>query len=191
MPTTLLWRSKAAARTALNIGLVGLLINYVGSGLEGTGGLGDYNLALDDGIRGCPTYEQVRQPSMDGFDRTKYTGRWYEHAFHDYTQFSDVYDTTLDIELSKDGKRWLPAKEIKEMADVAGMERGAMCELLGVDAIRGLRAVLGGRPSLPPRRRMPPTTRRRSDALRIALRSSSLSRSTSALTSTSRCAVPA
>ena len=26
----------------------------------------------------------------------------YEHAFHDYTQFSDVYDTTLDIELSPD-----------------------------------------------------------------------------------------
>ena len=31
----------------------------------------------------------------------------YEHAFHDYTQFSDVYDTTLDIELSADGTRWL------------------------------------------------------------------------------------
>ena len=47
-------------------------------------------MALDDGIRGCPTYEQVRQPSMEGFDRTLYTGRWYEHAFHDYTQFADV-----------------------------------------------------------------------------------------------------
>jgi len=98
---------SAAARTALNIGLVGLLLNYVGSGLEGTGGLGDYNLALDDGIRGCPTYEQVRQPSMDAFDRTKYTGRWYEHAFHDYTQFADTYDVTLDIELSSDQQRWL------------------------------------------------------------------------------------
>ncbi len=48
------------ARTALNIALLGLFINYVGCGLEGTGGLGDYNLALDDGVKGCPTYEQVR-----------------------------------------------------------------------------------------------------------------------------------
>ena len=31
----------------------------------------------------------------------------YEQAFHDYTQFSEVYDTTLSIELSPDKKRWL------------------------------------------------------------------------------------
>ena len=37
----------------------------------------------------------------------RYDGRWYEHAFHDWTQFEEVYDTTFDIELSKDGKRWL------------------------------------------------------------------------------------
>ena len=54
-----------------------------------------------------PQNEQVKQPSMADFDVKKYTGRWYEHAFHDYTQFSDVYDTTLDIELSADSTRWL------------------------------------------------------------------------------------
>ena len=92
-------------RNALNVGIVGLFINYIGMGLEGTNGLGDYNLALDDGIAGCPTYEEVRQPTMAGFDRSKYTGRWYEHAFHDWTQFSDTYDVTLDIELSTDKVR--------------------------------------------------------------------------------------
>ena len=98
---------RRAVRTTVNIVLIGLVLNYVGSGLEGTNNLGDYNMALDDGVRGCPAYEQVRQPSMDGFDRTLYTGRWYEHAFHDYTQFKDTYDVTLDIELSKDKERWL------------------------------------------------------------------------------------
>ena len=116
MPITFLFGNVAVigglfalprARTALNIALVGLFINYIGCGLEGTGGLGDYNLALDDGVRGCPTYSEVRQTSMSDFDKTKYTGRWYEHAFHDYTQFSDTYDVTLDIELSADKQRWL------------------------------------------------------------------------------------
>ena len=58
-------------RSALAVGTLGLLINFVGCGLEGTKDLGDYNLALNDAVRGCPTYEQVRQPSMDGFDITK------------------------------------------------------------------------------------------------------------------------
>lgn len=43
---------------------------------------------------------------MDGFDLTKYQGRWYEHAFHDWTQFKEVYDTTLDIRLTADGQGW-------------------------------------------------------------------------------------
>ena len=92
---------------AVNVALLGLFVNFVGLGLEGALDNGEYNLALNDGVKGCPTYAQVRQPSMADFDVTKYTGRWYEHAFHDYTQFSDVYDTTLDIELSADGTRWL------------------------------------------------------------------------------------
>jgi hypothetical protein len=83
-------QTVAELRTAANIAVLGLFINYIGSGLDGTGGLGDYNLALDDGVMGCPTYEQVRQPTMDAFDKDKYTGRWYEHAFHDWTQFSDT-----------------------------------------------------------------------------------------------------
>lgn len=37
-----------------------------------------------------PSYEMVRQPTLDGFDLTKYQGRWYEVAFHDYTQYSEV-----------------------------------------------------------------------------------------------------
>ena len=97
----------AELRTAFGLFLFTLFIHYVGCGLEGTKDLSDYNLALDDGVKGCPTYEQVRQPSMESFDPKLYTGRWYEHGFHDWTQFGDVYDTTLDIELSKDGGRWL------------------------------------------------------------------------------------
>lgn len=36
---------------------------------------------------------------MDGFDLNKYQGKWYEHKFHDWTQFKEVYDTTLDIKV--------------------------------------------------------------------------------------------
>ena len=72
------------------------------------GNLAGYNLALNDGgVKGCPTYEQVRQPSMEGFDVEKYQGRWYENAFHDWTQFTEVYDTTLDIELNGAKTKWL------------------------------------------------------------------------------------
>lgn len=52
-----------------------------------------------DAIIGCPAYEEVRQASMDGFDLNKYQGKWYEHKFHDWTQFKEVYDTTLDIKV--------------------------------------------------------------------------------------------
>jgi len=72
------------------------------------GNLAGYNLALNDGgVKGCPTYEQVRQPSMANFDVERYQGRWYENAFHDWTQFTEVYDTTLDIELNADKTKWL------------------------------------------------------------------------------------
>ena len=97
--------------SALNIFLVAAFVNYVGSGLAGTGGLGDFNLQLNDPykgtvVKGCPAYEDVRQPSMDDFDIRKYEGLWYEHAFHDWTQFKEVYDTTLDIKVDKDGLGW-------------------------------------------------------------------------------------
>eukprot|EP01045_Picozoa_sp_COSAG04_P008194 COSAG04_NODE_450_length_14158_cov_17.389573_4_plen_633_part_00 len=48
----------------------------------------------------------------------------------------------------EDCKRWLSGKEITRMAYFGGMERGTLCELLGVverEPIRGPRAVLGGR----------------------------------------------
>ena len=45
---------------ALNVALLGLFINFVGLGLEGALDNGEYNLALNDGVKGCPTYEQVR-----------------------------------------------------------------------------------------------------------------------------------
>ena len=60
--------------------VIALFINYVGSGRDGTVNQAAYNLALDDGVKGCPTYEQVKQPSMDGFDVSKYTGLWYAAA---------------------------------------------------------------------------------------------------------------
>ena len=65
---------------ALNVALLGLFINFVGLGLEGALDNGEYNLALNDGVKGCPTYQQVKQPSMADFDVKKYTGRWYVHA---------------------------------------------------------------------------------------------------------------
>eukprot|EP01045_Picozoa_sp_COSAG04_P004436 COSAG04_NODE_192_length_20873_cov_26.172957_12_plen_1541_part_00 len=48
----------------------------------------------------------------------------------------------------EDGKRWLSTEEITEAAVAAGMEHGALCELLRVverEPILGPRAVLGGR----------------------------------------------
>ena len=93
---------------ALNIFLLSSFVNYIGAGLSGKGGMGDFNLSLDDPykgapVRSCPAYSEVRQPSMDGFDLKKYEGKWYEHKFHDWTQFKEVYDTYLDIELTPGG----------------------------------------------------------------------------------------
>jgi len=91
-------------RNALNVAALFAFLWYVGAGLSGTAGLGDYNLGLDDSyqgqiVKGCPAYEEVRQPSMNDFDIQKYEGKWYEHKFHDWTQFKEVYDTTLDIKV--------------------------------------------------------------------------------------------
>ena len=44
---------------------------------------------------------------MDDFDLKKYSGKWYEQEFHDWTQFKEVYDTTLDINLVKGGTEWV------------------------------------------------------------------------------------
>jgi hypothetical protein len=90
----------------VNIAVLAAFFTYVGAGLDGQAGLGDFNLAIDDSyqgqmVKGCPAYEDVRQPSMDNFDLTKYQGKWYEHKFHDWTQFKEVYDTTLGIQVRR------------------------------------------------------------------------------------------
>ncbi len=101
----LLTMSKELRNTA-NILAVGAFLSYVGAGLDGEAGQGDYNLGLDDSfngstVKGCPTYDEVRQSSMDNFDIKRYEGLWYEIKFHDWTQFKEVYDTTLDIKVSR------------------------------------------------------------------------------------------
>lgn len=105
-------------RNAVNIAALGAFFAYVGAGLDGQAGLGDFNLALDDPyrgqvVKGCPAYDDVRQPSMNNFDLEKYQGKWYEHKFHDWTQFKEVYDTTLDIKLAPDGKGWIDDFAVK------------------------------------------------------------------------------
>ncbi len=70
-------------RNGVNIFALSAFLSYVGAGLDGTAGLGDFNLALNDNyngkvVRGCPTYEEVRQDSMNDFDLKKYEGLWYE-----------------------------------------------------------------------------------------------------------------
>ena len=111
-------------RNAVNIAALGAFLAYVGAGLDGQAGLGDFNLALDDQykgqiVKGCPAYDEVRQPSMNNFDLEKYQGKWYEHKFHDWTQFKEVYDTTLDIKLTPDGKGWIDDFGVKGPAPKA------------------------------------------------------------------------
>ena len=71
-----------------------LFLLTVGQGLASQGDLSGYNLALNGEspgvMNGCPSYEDIRQPSMRQFDVEKYQGRWYENAFHDWTQFTEV-----------------------------------------------------------------------------------------------------
>jgi hypothetical protein len=94
----------AEIRNAVNVAALFAFFAYVGAGLDGQAGLGDFNLALDDSykgkiVKGCPAYDEVRQPSMNDFNLEKYQGLWYEQKFHDWTQFKEVYDTTLDIKV--------------------------------------------------------------------------------------------
>lgn len=105
-------------RNAVNVAVLFAFLTYVGAGLDGQAGLGDYNLALDDSykgqvVKGCPTYEDVKQPSMNNFDLSKYQGLWYEQKFHDWTQFKEVYDTTLGIKLTDGGTGWIDDFAVK------------------------------------------------------------------------------
>lgn len=125
-------------RGALNMAALSAFLTYVGAGLDGQAGMGDYNLQLDDSyqgeiVRGCPVYDDVRRPSMDGFDLEKYQGKWYEQKFHDWTQFKEVYDTTIDIKLTSDKKGWIddfgvrgPAPDIAKLSwDKSPVANGA------------------------------------------------------------------
>jgi len=108
----------AEIRNAVNVAALFAFFAYVGAGLDGQAGMGDFNLALDDSykgqiVKGCPAYDEVRQPSMDDFDLEKYQGLWYEHKFHDWTQFKEVYDTTLGIKLTDGGKGWIDDFAVK------------------------------------------------------------------------------
>eukprot|EP00546_Thalassionema_frauenfeldii_P022273 CAMPEP_0178907592 /NCGR_PEP_ID=MMETSP0786-20121207/7455_1 /TAXON_ID=186022 /ORGANISM="Thalassionema frauenfeldii, Strain CCMP 1798" /LENGTH=964 /DNA_ID=CAMNT_0020579405 /DNA_START=231 /DNA_END=3125 /DNA_ORIENTATION=+ len=105
-------------RNSVNIAALCAFLAYVGAGLDGQAGLADFNLALDDPyagkvVNGCPAYEKVRQASMENFDLQKYQGLWYEQKFHDWTQFKEVYDTTLDIKLTADGEGWIDDFAVK------------------------------------------------------------------------------
>ena len=111
-------------RNSVNIAALCAIVAYIGAGLDGQAGLADYNLALDDPyagkvVKGCPAYEKVKLPSMDEFDLQKYQGLWYEQKFHDWTQFKEVYDTTLDIKLTSDGEGWIDDFGVKGPAQAA------------------------------------------------------------------------
>jgi len=108
----------AEIRNAVNVAALFAFFAYVGAGLDGQAGLGDFNLALDDSykgqiVKGCPAYEEVRQPSMNDFNLETYQGLWYEQKFHDWTQFKEVYDTTLGIKLTDGGKGWIDDFAVK------------------------------------------------------------------------------
>jgi len=108
----------AEIRNAVNVAAVFAFFAYVGAGLDGQAGMGDFNLALDDSykgqiVKGCPAYEEVRQPSMNDFNLEKYQGLWYEQKFHDWTQFKEVYDTTLGIKLTDGGTGWIDDFAVK------------------------------------------------------------------------------
>jgi hypothetical protein len=105
-------------RNAVNVAALFAFLTYVGAGLDGQAGLGDFNLALDDSyqgkvVKGCPAYNEVKQPSMNDFNLEKYQGLWYEQKFHDWTQFKEVYDTTLDIKLTDGGQGWVDDFAVK------------------------------------------------------------------------------
>ncbi|KAL3925137.1 MAG: hypothetical protein SGILL_000609 [Bacillariaceae sp.] len=105
-------------RNAVNVAALFAFLTYVGAGLDGQAGLGDFNLALDDSfqgkvVKGCPAYDEVKQPSMNDFNLEKYQGLWYEQKFHDWTQFKEVYDTTLGIKLTDGGQGWIDDFAVK------------------------------------------------------------------------------
>jgi hypothetical protein len=96
-------------RAVVTSTVLGLFLAHVGSGLDGSFPA-DYNIQIDDDyqgqvLKGCPvTPESVQSASVQrqDFEYQKYQGRWYWHKVHDWTQFHQMYDTTLDIQLTPD-----------------------------------------------------------------------------------------
>jgi hypothetical protein len=103
--------SCGSLRKVVVIAIVASLLNFIGAGLDGQTPslLADYNIQLDDDyhgrvVKGCPAPGSVQSPSVNqNFDYQNYSGRWYWHKVHDWTQFREMYDTTLDIRLTEDG----------------------------------------------------------------------------------------
>jgi hypothetical protein len=103
-------------RKGLGIIALAALLGYIGAGLDGERGLGDYNIQLDDSyqgklVKGCPAPAEVQL--ITDFDIQKYQGKWYWHKVHDWTQFKQVYSTTLDIQLTPDKKGYINSLGIK------------------------------------------------------------------------------
>lgn len=56
-----------------------------------------YPVETPKGQLRCPTYEDVRSPTLRPFDVDKYVGIWYELAFHDITQFNGCGCTRFNM----------------------------------------------------------------------------------------------
>lgn len=56
-----------------------------------------YPVETDKGSLRCPTYEEIRSPTLRPFDVDKYVGIWYELAFHDITQFNGCGCTRFNM----------------------------------------------------------------------------------------------
>lgn len=84
--------ARGELRTAASIATLAALLSYVGAGLDGQVGLGDYNIQVDDAyqgkvVKGCPAHETLRRPGTENFNLEKYQGIWYWQKVHDWTQF--------------------------------------------------------------------------------------------------------
>jgi hypothetical protein len=104
--------TREEVRKAASIATLAALLTYVGAGLDGQVGLGDYNIQLDDAyqgkvVNGCPAYETLRQPGAERFNLEKYQGVWYWQKVHDWTQFKvgflghlgEFWSVTMDSRL--------------------------------------------------------------------------------------------
>lgn len=69
LTNNLLTSSCGQFRNALNIAALAAFLTYVGAGLDGQAGMGDFNLQMNDNyqgkvVKGCPTYEQGKHRNV-------------------------------------------------------------------------------------------------------------------------------